>query len=203
VLKAQSGGSSKNSTSSGLAQANSPAVAEKIAGAASGVLLTAQASSTAEAKKSAVTKQKKSLGRSKASKGKASDVKKYNGAILLKFEDGSCRDVTCESVATTGQYCRMHYIKNWKKIKQREELMREGKLNRFIEELVLKYPDKYIEAIRHDLAHDQEFAKVVADLEIDEVVEASDDFSDDEDSAAENFIDHIRRDFGEGESEAF
>ena len=62
----------------------------------------------------------------------------------------------------------------------RRSSIREGKLNQYIEELVAKYPDKYIEAIRHDLTHDKEFAKVITDLDLDET---SDDFEGDQDSA--------------------
>ena len=79
-----------------------------------------------------------------------------------------CREVACELLSTTGGYCRMHYIKNWKKIKRKEMILKERKLNHYIEELVSKYPDKYIEAIRQDLESEKDFAKVIADLEIEE-----------------------------------
>jgi hypothetical protein len=95
-------------------------------------------------------------------------------------------------MATTGGYCRMHYIKNWKKIKRKEMILREKKLNSYIEELVSKYPDKYIEAIRQDLASEKDFAKVVADLEIDESL---DDFETVETEGAEGIIDNLKRDF--------
>lgn len=105
---------------------------------------------------------------------------------------GVCREVACELISTTGHYCRMHYIKNWKKIKRKEIIIKERKLNHYIEELVSKYPDKYIEAIRQDLASEKDFAKVIADLEIDE---ALDDFESVETESAEGIIDNIKRDF--------
>jgi hypothetical protein len=108
-----------------------------------------------------------------------------------------CREVACEGLATSGGYCRMHYIKNWKKIKRKELILKEKKLNQYIEELVAKYPDKYIEAIRQDLANDKDFAKVIYDLDLDESV---DDF-DVEAENVDSLIDNIRRDFedeGEG-----
>ena len=67
--------------------------------------------------------------------------------------------------------CRLHYIKNWKKIKRKETILKEKRLNQYIEELVIKYPDKYIEAIRQDLANDKDFAKVIYDLDLDEGVD--------------------------------
>jgi hypothetical protein len=111
--------------------------------------------------------------------------------------DTVCREVACEGLATSGGYCRMHYIKNWKKIKRKELILKEGKLNQYIEELVAKYPDKYIEAIRQDLATEKDFAKVIYDLDLDESV---DDFEV-EGENIDQIVDTIKRDFddeGEG-----
>lgn len=108
-----------------------------------------------------------------------------------------CREVACEGLATTGGYCRLHYIKNWKKIKRKELILREKKLNQYIEELVAKYPDKYIEAIRQDLASDKDFAKVIHDLDLDQSI---DEFEMESESV-DTLIDNIKRDFDdEGES---
>ncbi|MGK5081749.1 hypothetical protein WDW37_00465 [Bdellovibrionota bacterium FG-1] len=102
-----------------------------------------------------------------------------------------CREVACEGLATSNGYCRLHYIKNWKKIKRKEVILKEGKLNQYIEELVVKYPEKYIEAIRQDLANDKDFAKVIYDLDLDESV---DDF-DAEGESVDAVIGDIKRDF--------
>ncbi|MBI2711409.1 MAG: hypothetical protein HYX41_00910 [Bdellovibrio sp.] len=110
-----------------------------------------------------------------------------------------CREVACEGLATSGGYCRLHYIKNWKKIKRKETILREKKLNQYIEELILKYPDKYIEAIRQDLANDKDFAKVIYDLDLDESV---DDFEAENAESVDSLIDTIKRDFDD-ETEAF
>lgn len=118
-------------------------------------------------------------------------------AQLEAAGESVCREVACEGLSTTGGYCRMHYIKNWKKIKRKELILKEGKLNQYIEELVAKYPDKYIEAIRQDLAADKDFAKVIYDLDLDEGV---DDFEV-EGESIDSVIDNIKRDFedeGEG-----
>jgi len=112
--------------------------------------------------------------------------------------DDVCRETACESLATTLSYCRLHYIKNWKKIKRKEIILKEGKLNQYIEELVVKYPDKYIEAIRQDLASDKDFAQVIVDLDLDESV---DDFEADGENA-EGLIDNIKGNFDD-EGDAF
>ncbi len=108
-----------------------------------------------------------------------------------------CREVACEMLATSSGYCRMHYIKNWKKIKQKEVLLKERKLDRYIEELVAKYPDKYIEAIRQDLLTDKEFAQVARDLEITDATDDDETTVETESGTdSESFIDSIRKDFG-------
>jgi hypothetical protein len=116
---------------------------------------------------------------------------------LAGANDEVCREVACEGLATTGGYCRMHYIKNWKKIKVKEVILKEGKLTHYIAELVAKYPEKYIDAIRDDLSSEKEFAKVIHDLDLDESV---DDFEGDGESM-DGVIDSIKREFedeGEG-----
>jgi hypothetical protein len=117
---------------------------------------------------------------------------KPSGSSRMSAHDGEvCREVACEGLGTSAGYCRMHYIKNWKKIKRKEVILKEGKLNKYIEELVAKYPDKYIEAIRQDLANDKDFAKVIHDLDLDESV---DDF-DGEGESIDAIVGDIKRDF--------
>jgi hypothetical protein len=113
--------------------------------------------------------------------------------------DTVCREVACEGLGTSAGYCRLHYIKNWKKIKRKEVILKEGKLNQYIEELVSKYPEKYIEAIRLDLANDKEFAKVIVDLDLDE---NDDDFDSEGSGEGDVGIDTLKREFEE-DADAF
>jgi hypothetical protein len=129
----------------------------------------------------------------------SSALSRLASSLLGRFEvagETVCREVACEGLSTTGGYCRLHYIKNWKKIKRKELILREKKLNHYIEELVAKYPDKYIEAIRQDLASDKDFAKVISDLDLDEGV---DEFDIENADAADSLIDTIKRDFDDAD----
>ncbi|MBS1962428.1 MAG: hypothetical protein JST04_09445 [Bdellovibrionales bacterium] len=130
--------------------------------------------------------------------GKAAKAPKgaKKAATPKNYED-MCREIACESHSSTAGYCRLHYIKNWKKIKRKELILREKKLNQYIEELVSKYPDKYIEAIKQDLADETAFSKVIYDLELDEGV---DDIPTDDESD-EQVIDSIKREFDDGDTE--
>jgi hypothetical protein len=145
--------------------------------------------------KSMILEQTQGKNLTSASKKNAGSVA---GRSSLESGETVCREVACEGLATSGGYCRLHYIKNWKKIKRKELILREKKLNQYIEELVAKYPDKYIEAIRQDLANDKDFAKVIYDLDLDEGV---DDFDVEGGDSVDSLIDTIKRDFDdEGES---
>ncbi|MGZ3697781.1 MAG: hypothetical protein ACXWP5_06650 [Bdellovibrionota bacterium] len=123
-----------------------------------------------------------------------------NGITVQIDSNGEavCREVACDGLATSGGYCRLHYVKNWKMIKRKELILKEGKLIRYIEELVAKYPEKYIEAILMDLTSDKEFAQVIHDLDLDESVE---DFEADGENV-DGLVDNIKRDF-EDDTEGF
>lgn len=78
-----------------------------------------------------------------------------------------CREAACDLEVTVVGYCRLHYIKNWRKIKRKEAILATGQLNNYVEELVSKYPDKYLDVIRQDLSSEKDWSKVVVDLELD------------------------------------
>ncbi len=114
--------------------------------------------------------------------GKGAKGAKGPKAVLHVHNEKMCRETGCENPATTKGYCRLDYIKNWKKIKRKEMILKEGKLNQYIEELVSKYPDKYIDVIRQDLSSEVNFNKVIHDLELDESMDDLDYDSDSIDS---------------------
>lgn len=110
----------------------------------------------------------KGKGEAKAPKVKGT---RMTAAQLAEHQEKMCRETACENLATTKGYCRLDYIKNWKKIKRKEMILKEGKLNQYIEELVSKYPEKYIDVIRQDLQTEVNFNKVIHDLELDESID--------------------------------
>lgn len=86
-----------------------------------------------------------------------------------------CIERNCDNPATTSNFCRLHYIKNWNDIKKRQQILADGTLQELIEVLVSKYPVKYIEAILQDLADDKIFHSVLKELNIEAVEESFDD----------------------------
>jgi hypothetical protein len=91
-----------------------------------------------------------------------------------------CLEKNCDNLSTTGGYCRVHYIKNWDEIKNREKIIKQGKLNEVIKDVLDKFPIKVIQDILDDLQDDKTFFRVLKELNIDSRSEAFDD-TDDED----------------------
>jgi hypothetical protein len=73
-----------------------------------------------------------------------------------------CKEEGCKNAATSGGYCRLHYLKNWKKLKQAEHERAAKKLNRYVESVIRRHPDRYVEIIKKELKS-QNFGKLVDD----------------------------------------
>ncbi len=98
-----------------------------------------------------------------------------------------CRVRDCDQLAVVEAYCRYHYLLHWKKIQVRKKILTEGKLERYIEELTARYPDKFLEMLRKDLRSEKEFLGAIQELEIDE--SAIENEMEDE---AQTYIDEVR-----------
>jgi hypothetical protein len=116
-------------------------------------------------------------------------TKEKGDDIVLTDAEGRryCRVKECDQVATVDGYCRFHYLLLWKKIQVRKKILTDGKLERYVEELTSRYPDKFLEVIRRDLRTEKDFVSAIQEMEIDE--SGSDNDFEDESS---NFIDEVR-----------
>lgn len=114
----------------------------------------------------------------------------YEEEILLTDAEGNiiCRVPDCDQVSQVDSYCRYHYLLFWKKIQARKKILSEGKLERYIEELTARYPDKFLDVLKKDLRNQKDFLAAIQELEIDDNHESGD--FDDEDS--QNYLDEIR-----------
>ena len=75
----------------------------------------------------------------------------------------------------------------WKKIQVRKKILSEGKLERYIEELTARYPDKFLDMLRKDLRSEKEFLAAIQELEIDESA-TENEFEDE----TQTYIDEVR-----------
>lgn len=115
--------------------------------------------------------------------------------IILTDAEGRryCKVKDCDQYATVEDHCRFHYLLLWKRIQVRRKILVDGKLERYVEELTSRYPDKFLEMIRKDLRTEKDFLAAIAELEIDE--SAVDNEYEDENSS---FIEEVRGMSSEG-----
>ncbi|WP_413294030.1 hypothetical protein ACLSU7_02755 [Bdellovibrio sp. HCB185ZH] len=128
------------------------------------------------------------------------DKDKSDEEIVLTDAEGRryCRARDCDQVAVVDVYCRYHYLLFWKKIQVRKKILTDGKLERYVEELTSRYPDKFLEMIRRDLRTEKDFLAAIQELEIDESG-AENEFEEDTNA----FIEEVRGmgDSGSGASD--
>lgn len=95
---------------------------------------------------------------------------KTDEEVILTDAEGRryCRARDCDQIAIVDAYCRYHYLLFWKKIQVRKKILADGKLERYVEELTSRYPDKFLEMIRRDLRTEKDFLGAIQELEIDE-----------------------------------
>lgn len=117
-------------------------------------------------------------------------AKEKSDDIILTDAEGRryCRVKDCDQVATVDGYCRYHYLLLWKKIQVRKKILADGKLERYIEELTSRYPDKFLEVIRRDLRTEKDFVAAIQEMEIDDSGSADNDYEDE----SSNFIEEVR-----------
>ncbi len=62
-----------------------------------------------------------------------------------------CKEDGCHNAQTTGGYCRLHYLKHWKMIKAEATEKAAKRLNKYVEFMAKKNPDRYIDDIKKEL----------------------------------------------------
>lgn len=109
--------------------------------------------------------------------------------VVLTDAEGRryCRVKDCDQIASVEAYCRYHYLLFWKNIQNRKKILSEGKLERYIEELTARYPDKYLEMLRKDLRNEKDFLAAIQELEIDDS-SVDNEFEDE----AQSYLDEVR-----------
>lgn len=109
--------------------------------------------------------------------------------VILTDAEGRryCKVKDCDQISTVEGYCRYHYLLLWKRIQVRRKILADGKLERYVEELTARYPDKFLEMIRRDLKTEKDFQAAIAELEIDES-----NLDGEYEDEAQSFIDEVR-----------
>lgn len=72
-----------------------------------------------------------------------------------------CKEKACQNTASTVGYCRIHYLKNWKTLKAKEKQKAVQTLNKYIDHVMKRNPEGYMEEIRDDLKNQDVMNKKV------------------------------------------
>jgi len=185
------------------AASRSKATAKKASEPKKAKLASAPAKSVASKKPTAVEEGKSSGGKSRKPIARTKkEIKQAEAYQLPIANPDDYADGTVMVETSYGTYTRLDYIKNWEKIKKKEALLQDHRLENVIEELVAKYPEKYIEVLCNDLSSEANFNRVVLDLKITQADEVDDEYVDDEEEdAGDELIGSIRRDFDKFEDD--
>lgn len=98
------------------------------------------------------------------------DEDKKDEEVYLTDSEGRrlCKVRDCDQVANVEEYCRHHYLLLWKKIQVRKHILFDGKLEKYVEDLTSRYPDKFLDVIKKDLKTEKDFLSVIQEMELDE-----------------------------------
>lgn len=111
-------------------------------------------------------KSQKNPDQDKAAK-KPANKTEQDSAQRSKAKRGHCEHARCKNKAVMQGYCRLHYISNWKAIKFNQHVKAEQRLNTYVDRLVKKYPNQYLDKIKEALESDEKFKETIDDLELD------------------------------------
>ena len=104
----------------------------------------------------------------------------HNEQVVLTNAEGKqfCHHKDCDQVASTDIYCRHHYILLWKLIQRKKKILEGHKLKQFIQDISLRYSDKFLDMIRKNLSTDRDFTITLQELEITQGPDTAQDYQD-------------------------
>ncbi len=80
-----------------------------------------------------------------------------------------CIELRCKNTQTTKNYCRLHYLKNWKVLREETQKKAADRLNKYVDGLCKKNPEKFVDAVKKDIASDNEEVKSIGmEVSVDE-----------------------------------
>ena len=62
-----------------------------------------------------------------------------------------CKEDGCQNAATTKGYCRLHYLRNWRTIKEEERNKAAKRLNSYISSMCKDHPERYMDKIKENI----------------------------------------------------
>lgn len=98
-----------------------------------------------------------------------------------------CLQSGCRQQPVNEGFCRKHYLLNWKQIKLKEQLQAEKALNHYVDRLVKKYPEDYLDKIKAGLENEEKFSETIKELSLEN--------EDDKETTEREYLEKLARDF--------
>ena len=121
---------------------------------------------------------KKVLPKKVEAKKQAAPVKTKAKAQPIVQKVKKCKKSLCKEPASINGYCRYHYIAGWRTENIDKKVKKLNHLEKTINEIKKRFTPEYLELIKADLATDENFRKVIKDMDLEEDIndfEISDD----------------------------
>ena len=86
--------------------------------------------------------------------------------VLIKSSEGYtyCLEENCDQNATTGGYCRYHYLSLWEQIKTKNKILSENTIKQHINQIVKKYSPQVLDHMVRDLSNEKDFSSALSEM---------------------------------------
>lgn len=89
-------------------------------------------------------------------------------SVSIKDSEGHeyCMEENCDQKSTTIGYCRYHYMASWDKIKNKNLILNDKKLDQWVSIIVNSYSTKVLDYMIRDLSNEKDFSSALSDMKI-------------------------------------
>ena len=106
-----------------------------------------------------------------------------------------CSEPDCHNAQTSQSYCRLHYVKNWRKLKEERQKKAADKLNKYVDGICKKHPEKYVDVIRREIRDGSgEFVRALDDVGGDVLDEIGENMGFQDEESLDRLVSKIRLD---------
>ena len=103
-----------------------------------------------------------------------------------------CKEMNCHNAQTSAGYCRLHYLKNWKTIKEGEKEKAAERLNKYVEGICKRNPDDYLSTVKRDIHTDKIAVDNTEGLALEDDVESLFSDIDKDEASLDKLLVHMR-----------
>lgn len=76
---------------------------------------------------------------------------------MSKNKTRKCVESGCNRERAIGEFCRLHYLKNWKEIVEERRTKAREALNKYVENLHERHPDDFMDVLKSDIEDEEVF----------------------------------------------